>query len=258
MYGHRGAKKGMTSYYAYRWYGTLDGRWKSRDPISEDGGVNLYGFVGNDGTNRFDMLGLKCSLSYSAKPPESTRSVTYQARSTTTTLKVSGNNTVEVDTDGTRFFDVTFTVKGEIRSPDEEISNEHTETYYPKCIEVEGKKRCVVGCDDIPSPGKLRLRSNLVGGALKSIATAVIVTQRGCDTPEVKGNAKGVSYVVPNIHMNNIIITNNLGDVFLTNRAEGGKRLADPFKIATGYVRFVVSASGDPSHETITTPSSHE
>ena len=31
--------------------------WPSRDPIEESGGVNLYGFVGNDGVNRWDYLG---------------------------------------------------------------------------------------------------------------------------------------------------------------------------------------------------------
>ena len=33
--------------------------WPSRDPIAEKGGVNLYGFVGNDGIDSFDILG-KC------------------------------------------------------------------------------------------------------------------------------------------------------------------------------------------------------
>ncbi len=32
--------------------------WPSRDPIGEKGGKNLYGFVGNDGANRWDVLGL--------------------------------------------------------------------------------------------------------------------------------------------------------------------------------------------------------
>jgi hypothetical protein len=45
--------------YTYRWYDPLIGRWPSRDPIEERGGGNLYGFVGNDGTNRRDYLGLK-------------------------------------------------------------------------------------------------------------------------------------------------------------------------------------------------------
>jgi|GEM_PF-4768146 len=33
------------------------GRWASRDPIEEDGGMNLYGFVGNDGVGGVDILG---------------------------------------------------------------------------------------------------------------------------------------------------------------------------------------------------------
>lgn len=31
--------------------------WPSRDPIEESGGLNLYGFVGNDGVNGWDVLG---------------------------------------------------------------------------------------------------------------------------------------------------------------------------------------------------------
>jgi RHS repeat-associated protein len=44
-------------YYGYRYYDPLTGRWPARDPIEEDGGVNLYGFVGNDGINWWDRLG---------------------------------------------------------------------------------------------------------------------------------------------------------------------------------------------------------
>lgn len=43
--------------YGYRCYDPLTGRWPSRDPIGERGGINLYGFVGNDGVNRLDFLG---------------------------------------------------------------------------------------------------------------------------------------------------------------------------------------------------------
>jgi hypothetical protein len=48
--------------YTYRWYDPLTGRWPSRDPIEERGGVNLYGFVGNDGTNGWDFLGLQAKV----------------------------------------------------------------------------------------------------------------------------------------------------------------------------------------------------
>ena len=45
-------------YYGYRYYDPLTGRWPSRDPIGERGGVNLYGFVGNNGVTRWEYLGL--------------------------------------------------------------------------------------------------------------------------------------------------------------------------------------------------------
>ena len=49
------------NYYGYRYYDPVTGRWPSRDPIGEKGGENLYGFVENDGVNRWDVLGLKQS-----------------------------------------------------------------------------------------------------------------------------------------------------------------------------------------------------
>ena len=45
-------------YYGYRYYNPELGRWLNRDPIGEQGGVNLYGMVGNDPVNRYDVLGL--------------------------------------------------------------------------------------------------------------------------------------------------------------------------------------------------------
>jgi RHS repeat-associated protein len=41
-----------------RYYNPTWGRFINRDPIGENGGVNLYGFCGNDGINRTDRLGL--------------------------------------------------------------------------------------------------------------------------------------------------------------------------------------------------------
>jgi RHS repeat-associated protein len=43
--------------YLYRYYDPITGRWPSRDPIEESGGLNLYGFVGNDGVSKVDFLG---------------------------------------------------------------------------------------------------------------------------------------------------------------------------------------------------------
>jgi len=47
------------AYYNYRFYNPKDGRWINRDPIAEQGGWNLYAFLGNNPQNKFDALGLK-------------------------------------------------------------------------------------------------------------------------------------------------------------------------------------------------------
>jgi RHS repeat-associated protein len=44
-------------YYGYRWYDAENGRWPSRDPIGERGGMNLYGMVYNNPINLFDPDG---------------------------------------------------------------------------------------------------------------------------------------------------------------------------------------------------------
>ncbi|BCX47294.1 rhs protein family toxin domain [Haloferula helveola] len=44
--------------YGFRYYHPELGRWASRDPIGERGGINLYGFVRNRATYRVDFFGL--------------------------------------------------------------------------------------------------------------------------------------------------------------------------------------------------------
>jgi RHS repeat-associated protein len=46
-------------YYNFRYYNPELGRWLSRDPIEELGGVNLYNFCEGGPVNFFDLLGLK-------------------------------------------------------------------------------------------------------------------------------------------------------------------------------------------------------
>lgn len=48
-------------YYNYRHYNPQDGRWISRDPIGEKGGVHLYGFVKNNPVSISEYLGLSFS-----------------------------------------------------------------------------------------------------------------------------------------------------------------------------------------------------
>ena len=46
-------------YYNYRYYNPKDGRWINRDPITEQGGWNLYAFLGNSTQDKFDTFGLQ-------------------------------------------------------------------------------------------------------------------------------------------------------------------------------------------------------
>lgn len=46
------------NHFGYRFYNTTTQKWLNRDPIREAGGINIYGFVGNDPINRIDPLGL--------------------------------------------------------------------------------------------------------------------------------------------------------------------------------------------------------
>jgi RHS repeat-associated protein len=55
-------------YYGFRYYNPNTGRWLNRDPLEEEGGVNVYGMVTNDMINYWDYLGLdKCKDCLSAK-----------------------------------------------------------------------------------------------------------------------------------------------------------------------------------------------
>jgi RHS repeat-associated protein len=45
-------------YYTHRYYDPVNGRWLSRDPIGERGGVNMYAMLANVALNEVDVLGL--------------------------------------------------------------------------------------------------------------------------------------------------------------------------------------------------------
>ena len=45
-------------YYGYRYYAPTTARWLTRDPLEEQGGLNLHCFCENDGVNKVDWLGM--------------------------------------------------------------------------------------------------------------------------------------------------------------------------------------------------------
>jgi RHS repeat-associated protein len=57
--------------YGYRYYIPELGRWPNRDPIEEEGGVNVYAFVGNHPTDMVDLLGRAPSEPLAQEPNNS-------------------------------------------------------------------------------------------------------------------------------------------------------------------------------------------
>ena len=51
-------------YYNYRHYNSLVGNWCTKDPIEERGGINIYGFIGNNTFSQIDNLGLGWTWRY--------------------------------------------------------------------------------------------------------------------------------------------------------------------------------------------------
>jgi len=49
-------------YYGYRYHKPKLGRWLNRDPLEEDGGVNLHAHTHNSPANLADPLGLACKI----------------------------------------------------------------------------------------------------------------------------------------------------------------------------------------------------
>jgi RHS repeat-associated protein len=54
---HEVETRGGIYYYGYRHYSPELGRWLSRDPIAERGGINLYGFCYNNAVAWYDVFG---------------------------------------------------------------------------------------------------------------------------------------------------------------------------------------------------------
>ena len=57
------------SYYGFRFYAPALGRWLTRDPLGEEGGINLYGFVGNNSINYIDPYGDQAVVPILPPPP---------------------------------------------------------------------------------------------------------------------------------------------------------------------------------------------
>lgn len=112
---------GFTGYYVhddglllslYRSYDSQLGCWISRDPIAENGGINLYMYAGNDSINLIDMFGLKFAFGSEDAKKNFDEASAYLSKDPNAAKIISDigalPDTVTIDTnhgEGTRYYD---------------------------------------------------------------------------------------------------------------------------------------------------------
>jgi RHS repeat-associated protein len=84
------------NYYGYRFYSAALGRWINRDPLEEEGGINLYAFVENDPINLVDFWGLQDRTPASG-PPNTTQRFPNKTGWTDRVYGEDGRATKDVD-----------------------------------------------------------------------------------------------------------------------------------------------------------------
>ena len=81
--------------YGFRYYIPVSGRWLSRDPIGEEGGVNLFAICGNAALYRSDGLGCEFRLEFGWTDLNRIQSYGYNAYTGPKPLKLGGFGVAE-------------------------------------------------------------------------------------------------------------------------------------------------------------------
>jgi len=143
-------------YYGFRYYLPETGRWASRDPIGERGGLNLYAFVGNNGVNAWDIKG---------KKPDTLTPADEEPR-------VPGTGGGNAGKTGNALGDA---IAGAGEALSSHLGKQRLKSALKSCTDVLKKGKCCKGCCMVQ-----------VIEALNSMSSWVVMEARGsfaCDTP---------------------------------------------------------------------------
>ena len=162
-------------YYNYRHLNPLDGRWISRDPIEEEGGWNLFAFVGNRIFNQADILGLWPWSQKQPDPPTFTTETKKCPDKNTISVVVRRSNEITVDADG---------------SP---------RAYHPKNIGLDDNRNGGIGKDNygIVSPDVIQGKNDPAPGYYVSV-TALFDPRKKKTDPRRYVNSEVIPYLVFN------------------------------------------------------------
>ena len=148
------------SYYGYRYYDPVTGRWPSRDPIGESFRTkefNIYAFVKNDGVNFLDVLGREIQDDLQI---EVTSDCTVKAKVTCVCFW-----TPEKPNEGVVCPDPTeITATGSITSREASIAENEkdAELVARKAAAKQGKKHCGEDCvSSVKQVGKVTCSSSV-------------------------------------------------------------------------------------------------
>ena len=86
-------------YYGYRFYEASTGKWLKRDPMNENGGLNLFAFVNNDPNHRVDSFGLE-EFPYPDPDGRPGGSLLPDGTAGTISISLSGNQLCRGSVDG--------------------------------------------------------------------------------------------------------------------------------------------------------------
>ena len=223
--------------YKYRDYDALTGRWPSRDPIEEWGGVNLYGFVSNNGLFSFDVLGWKCNLTY-LPPNELPRDKGYTHKEHKFKVGIDLKRNIEEERDGSIVIDLEAKGVMTFPAPNVTVSNYDTTFFTPDCN--TDKNCCIVKCEDTNGFKLGAVKSNDNENGIP-IGIALEYSIKGCGTKKVQVETRTILYYEPvwilawDVANNSVIIN------------DGDKRPVKgvPASFKSGTAKFTIKASGE-------------
>lgn len=166
-------------YYGFRYYDPVTGRWPNRDPIEESGGLNLYGFVGNDGVNYIDPYGFIEWEDWRVSEDGITRSRWSKGIVIADPDEAKENEWREEDVKYTwDNGNCECTKTGKLRKYNHMYAMSHVRNYKEEQIRDKYRKVLITylsGADTINTIRQLVLVSSWTGGAI-TVGTAVITS----------------------------------------------------------------------------------
>lgn len=222
----RDAATGMY-YYGYRYYDPVTGRWPSKDPIEEAGGINLYAFGQNDAINGYDVLGMKICTKKRIDKKLFEKELKFLSN-IKGKLKASIRGTFEVCDNGEKTLagEITGGVGGEIPTSVPLLS-------VPWSVEANGK-------------GSFKWCNGFLGGEVSVGASVSIGLQAGVSAASLTGDVQGSTswQIDVDATIDELSLNAKGKDIVLAGRIVAKVNLTIPGWSGYSYTNEILKVSG--------------